>query len=72
MSKDSAIVGGTDQAGWALLVTGYDEVALARLASSDVGAAQLEAQGAANVLEATYRLHYTLGHRELGPPAGPR
>jgi hypothetical protein len=70
MTHEQRLRGADARAGWALLVTGYDEVALARLASSDVGAAQLEAQGAANVLEATYRLHYTLAHRELGP--GPR
>ncbi|HET9339033.1 MAG TPA: hypothetical protein VFQ55_08545 [Casimicrobiaceae bacterium] len=67
MTREQRLRGADAGAGWALLVTGYDEAALARLASSDVGAAQLQAHGAANVVEATYRLHYTLVHRELDP-----
>lgn len=65
MTNEQRIRGADATVDWALLLIGYSEEALAKLVQTELGGAQLERQGATNVLEALYRLDYTLGDREV-------
>ena len=50
---------------WALFVTGYSEVALARLADGDLSRARIEGHGGRSVSAAMYRMHYMLTSQEV-------
>jgi len=50
---------------WALLLTGYDEQALAESVRDVVGPTHLEQRGATGVASATYRIDYSLMHVEV-------
>jgi hypothetical protein len=66
MTHEQRIRGGDAGIDWALLVTGYREEALADLALHGIEPATLERRGAADVVDATYRLDYALSHDEVG------
>ena len=50
---------------WAVLVTGYDEDALIRLADAELDAAHLARHGATNVTSALYAMDYSLVRTEV-------
>lgn len=66
MTAEQRIRGADAGFDWALFVTGYDLDALANLGATGLGRAELEAQGAEGVLDATYRMDYMLTDREVG------
>ena len=70
MTTEQRIRGADAGVDWALFVTGYDLDVLASLGATELGRAQLEAQGALGVLDATYRMDYMLTDREIGSPQG--
>jgi len=65
MTNEQRIRGADAGVDWALLLTGYSQDALATLMQADVGNAQLERHGATEVLDALYRIDYSLSHHEL-------
>lgn len=66
MTNEQRIRGADAGVDWALLLTGYSQDALTTLVQADVGSTQLEGHGATGVLDALYRLDYSLSHQELG------
>jgi hypothetical protein len=60
MTNEQRIRGADAGVAWALLVTGYRQAAVAALASAELGAARLEAHGAAASTSALYRVDYSL------------
>jgi hypothetical protein len=60
MTNEQRIRGTDAGVDCALVVNGYDPEALERLLQTDVGRPHLERHGAAGVLEATYRIDYSL------------
>jgi hypothetical protein len=60
MTNEQRIRGADAGVAWALLVTGYRQDAVAALASAELGADRLQAQGAARSASALYRVDYTL------------
>jgi hypothetical protein len=66
MTNEQRIRGADAGVDWALLVTGYNQDALARLMQADLGDAQLGKHGAAGVLAAMYRMEYSIIHQEVG------
>ena len=50
---------------WAVLITGYSERALTRLADSDLDTAHLTRRGASNVTSAVYAMDYSLTCTEM-------
>lgn len=66
MTNEQRIRGADAGVDWAVLVTGYNEGALAELGGSDLAAARLIEHGAAGVNEAMYRMDYLLSHDEVG------
>jgi hypothetical protein len=66
MTNEQRIRGADAGFDWAVLVTGYRQEALASLVQADLGSAQLEKLGAAEILAAMYRMEYSLTQRELG------
>jgi hypothetical protein len=65
MTNEQRIRGSDADVGWALLVTGYSEGALASLMQLDLGNAQLEKHGATGLLGAMYRMEYSIIQREV-------
>jgi hypothetical protein len=65
MTNEQHIRGADAGVDWALLVTGYNQDALARLMQADLGDAQLGKHGAAGVLAAMYRIEYSIIHQEV-------
>ena len=66
MTNEQRIRGADAGVDWALVVSGYNQDALASLMQAELGKAQLERQGATGVLDAMYRLDYSLAYREVG------
>ena len=66
MTNEQRIRGADAGLDWALLVTGYREQALGRLADADLNNAQLASRGATNVTSAVYRMDYSLACAEIG------
>ena len=65
MTNEQRIRGVDAGVDWALLLTGYSSDALASLTQGDLGNAQLERHGAVGILDAMYRLEYSLTAREV-------
>ena len=65
MTNEQRIRGADAGFAWALFVTGYDVEALAEIWAADLGARHLAEQGAMDVQGATYRVDYSLSHREV-------
>jgi len=65
MTNEQRIRGADAGVDWAVLVTGYNQDALAKLMQADLGDAQLGKHGAAGVLAAMYRMEYSIIHQEL-------
>jgi hypothetical protein len=65
MTNEQRLRGADAGADWALLVTGYDQEALAKLGQADLGHAQLDKHGATGVLGAMYRMDYSIMHTEV-------
>lgn len=65
MTNEQRIRGADRGVDAALLVTGYDEAALAALGRAELGAAALEGRGAAGAQSGLYRFDYALGRDEL-------
>jgi hypothetical protein len=65
MTNEQRIRGADAGVGWALLVTGYSQDALASLMRVDLSNAQLEEHGATGALGAMYRMEYSIIQREL-------
>ena len=65
MTNEQRIRGVDAGVDWALLVTGYSQEALANLGQIDLGNAQLAKHGATGMLSATYRMEYSINHREV-------
>jgi hypothetical protein len=65
MTTEQHIRGADAHLDWALLLTGYAEEALATLLQGDLGVSRLRRRGARGVVDATYRLQYSLTNREL-------
>jgi len=70
MTHEQRIRGADAGIDWAVLVTGYSEQALARLADADLNDVQLASRGATNVTSAIYRMDYSLACVEMGQGAG--
>jgi len=66
MTNEQRIRGADADVDWALLLTAYSQDDLARLMHAPLGNAQLEEHGARGVLDAMYRMEYSLVDRELG------
>jgi hypothetical protein len=66
MTNEQRIRGADAGIDWALLATGYDQEALESLRRSDLRDTQLEMHGATAVLDAMYRIEYSIIERELG------
>ena len=66
MTNEQRIRGADAGVGWALLITGYSESALATLAEADLSKSRLEERGAKGVASALYRTDYTLTEGEVG------
>ena len=64
MTAEQRIRGADTSADWALFVTGYSQDTLASLMQAQFGNAQLERHGAVGVLDAMYRMDYSLTDRE--------
>ena len=65
MTNEQRIRGSDAGVDWALLLTGYSEEALSKLAGDVVGPARLEQRGATGVLNGVYRIDYSLTHAEV-------
>ncbi len=65
MTNEQRIRGADAGVDWALVVTGYSQEALASLKQADLGNAQLEKHGATGVLDAMYRMDYSIVQREV-------
>ena len=65
MTNEQRLRGADAGVDWALLVTGYNQDALASLGHADLGNAQLEKHGAAGIVAAMYRMDYSVIRREL-------
>ncbi len=65
MTNEQRIRGADAGVGWAVFLTGYSQDALASLMQGDLGNAQLERHGAAEMFDALYRLEYSLTAREV-------
>ena len=65
MTNEQRIRGADAGIDWAVLVTGYSEEALIRLADADLHDARLVRAGAANVTSAVYALDYSLTCDEM-------
>jgi hypothetical protein len=66
MTKEQQIRGADEGVGWVLLVTGYDDDALASLMHGELGRAQIEQRGGTAVSSALYRMHYMVTDRDVG------
>ena len=66
MTNEQRIRGADAGLDWALLLTGYGQDALAAPTQAAVDSKQLEGHGATGVLDALYRMDYSLSHQELG------
>lgn len=65
MTNEQRIRGADASVDWTLFLTGYSQEALANLMQADVGNAQLEGHGATGVLDALYRMDYSLTRHEV-------
>ena len=65
MTNEQRIRGADAGVDWALLLTGYDQDALAGLAQTELGNAQFERRGATDILGAMYRMDYSTLQREF-------
>jgi hypothetical protein len=65
MTNEQRIRGADAGVDWALLVTGYNQDALARLMQADLGDAQLGKHGTAGILAAMYQVEYSIIHQEV-------
>jgi hypothetical protein len=65
MTSEQRIRGADAGFDWALLLTGYDQDALASLMQADLGDAHLQAHGATQAVHAMYRIDYSLTDREV-------
>lgn len=66
MTNEQRIRGTDAGFDWALLLTGYEQDALANLMQSDFGKTRFEAHGAAGAIDAVYRMDYSVTDREIG------
>lgn len=66
MTSEQRIRGADAGVDWALVLTGYDEDAVAGADPSMLSRAVLERQGAIDVLDAVYRVAHSLSRDELG------
>jgi hypothetical protein len=69
MTNEQRIRGSDGAVDWAIVVSGYREDAVARLAGTEPGALPLAQQGATEVRHATYRIDYLLSGDEIGVAA---
>ena len=70
MTREQAIRGKDAEIPWVLLVTGYDEVAVARVAEEELSAGRFEEHGgSAKSVRGSYRLDLFLTDRERAPRA---
>ena len=65
MTNEQRIRGADAGVDWALFLTGYSQDSLASLMQAELGNAQLERHGAMGVLDAMYRMDYSLTDREV-------
>ena len=65
MTKEQSLRGADAAVDRAVLVIGYSRDALAELAQHALGPTELERRGATNVVDAIYRLDYSLSARDL-------
>ena len=65
MTHEQRIRGADAGVDWALFATGYSPDALASLAQADLGATALQQHGATGVVDALYRMDYSLTDREV-------
>ena len=65
MTNEQRIRGTDAGVDWALLATGYSQDALASLVRAELGATALQEHGAADVLDALYKMDYSLSDREV-------
>jgi hypothetical protein len=66
MTKEQSIRGADAAVDWAVLVTGYSQDALSRLAHAELGPARLELCGATGVSDAMYNMDYSLSALDTG------
>ncbi len=66
MTSEQRIRGADAGVDWALLATGYEEDAVARLAHAELAEAELAKRGATGVSVATYRLAYAVSAQDVG------
>jgi len=65
MTSEQRLRGGADAGvGWALFVTGYRQEALSDLLQDELRGADMEQRGATGVVDAMYRIDYSLAHDE--------
>ena len=65
MTTEQRMRGADARVGWVLFLTAYNQDALASLMQTFLCNALLEEHGAGGVLDATYRMEYSLTDREL-------
>jgi hypothetical protein len=65
MTNEQRVRGADSKIDWALLLSGYDEEVLKELRQDLLGATHLERHGAIDVVEAMYRLDYSLACGEI-------
>ena len=69
MTNEQRIRGADGGIDWALLITGYSEQALGRLADDHLNDVQWASRGARNVTSPVYRMDYSLACFEMGDEA---
>ena len=65
MTTEQRIRGADAGVDWALLVTGYDDAAVARLAHGDLSRSELGNRGGTAITDGLYRLQYMVNHGEV-------
>jgi hypothetical protein len=65
MTNEQRIRGVDSGVAWAILVTGYSQEALTELKHADLGRLHLEQHGATGVVDATYRMDYSVSRDEI-------
>jgi hypothetical protein len=65
MTNEQRIRGADAGFDWAILVTGYNQDALAQLSGNELGVEPLSRHGAEGVRDAIYRMDYSLSHDEI-------
>jgi len=65
MTNEQRIRGADASVDWAVFLTGYSQGALADVMQADLGSMKLEEHGARGVIDAMYRMDYSLTDREV-------